>query len=321
MEVQMNKINYGIISTASIVPRFINAVRSIDGGVISAVASRSIDKARKFAEEHDIEKYYGSYEDLYNDPEINVVYIATINSAHYENCLDALNHGKNVICEKPFTKDKKEAEHLFKIAEEKNLFLVEAQKSVFLPVSIKVKELIKSGILGEIHLVDFSSSSDPGYNKWINSKDAGGGTLYGNSSYFMHLTKYWFDDNPRDVIGLSNIAPEGADSQCVITFKISDKVMVVSKISYDIRTVDKAIIYGKNGRIEIPSYWKARKFTVILNDGSKEEYHYPEEHELKYEFAHYEECIKEGKLESPVMSSQMTISTIETMENLRKKWY
>lgn len=317
----MNKINYGIISTASIVPRFISAVRKIDGGNILAVASRDLNKATEFAKKHDIEKPYGSYEDLYNDPEVNVVYIATINSAHYGNCVDALEHGKNVICEKPFAQKKEEAEYLFKLAKEKNLFLVEAQKSVFLPVSIKVKEIIESGKIGDIHLVDFSSSSDPGYNKWINSKDAGGGTLFGNSSYFMHLTKFWFDDNPRDVIGLSNLAPEGADSQCVIAFKISDKVMVVSKISYDIRTVDMATIYGKNGRIEIPEYWKARKFKVYYNDGSNESYEFPAEHELKYEIAHYEECIKEGKLESPVMSSQMTISTIETMENLRKQWY
>lgn len=317
----MNKINYGIISTASIVPRFISAVREVGEGNILAIASRDGAKAKNFAEKYGINKSYGTYDDLYNDKEINVVYIATINSEHYKNCLEALKHGKNVICEKPFTKDKQEAEHLFELAKSKGLFIIEAQKSVFLPASIKVKEIIESGRIGEVHLVDFSSSSDPGYNKWINSIDAGGGTLYGNASYFLHLSKFWFEDNPRDVIGLSNIHPEGADSQCIISFKIGKKTMVVSKISYDIRTVDKAIIYGKDGRIEIPEYWKARKFYVYDKDGNCEEFEFPATHELKYEIAHIEECLKAGKLQSPVMDSNMTISTIDLMEKLRKQWY
>lgn len=321
MEGQMNRIKYGIISTASIVPRFINAVREINGGEIVGISSRDLAKSESFAEKHGIPKAYGSHIDLLQDEDINTVYIASINSAHFHHCKDALDHGKNVICEKPFTRSPEEAEFLFNLAKEKGLFLVEAQKSVFLPIANKVKEIIGSGQLGDIHLVDFSSSSDPGYNQWINSKEAGGGTLYGNASYFMHLTRFWFEDTPRNVIGMSNIAPEGADSQCIISFKMREHIMVVSKISYDIRTVDKAIIYGKNGRIEIPDYWKARKCSVVLRDGTTEHFEFPCEHELRYELEHYEHCIKEGLTESPVMSREMTVKTLETMEYLRKQWY
>ena len=163
-------ITYGIISTASIVPRFMNAVQKGGQGKIIAIASRSLDKAQKMAEDYNIPRAYGTYDELFHDEEINVVYIATINSKHYQYSLEALHHGKNVICEKPFTMTREEAESLFDLAKEKNLFIIEAQKSVFLPVIRRVKEIIQSGQLGDIKLIDFSSSFDISYNTWITSE-------------------------------------------------------------------------------------------------------------------------------------------------------
>ncbi|GAB7218056.1 Gfo/Idh/MocA family protein [Dickeya oryzae] len=113
------KKNYGILSTASIVPRFVSAVRASGDGTVLAIASRSAEKARAKAGQLGIERAYGSYQALMDDKDVNIVYIATINSEHYTNCLMALEHGKHVICEKPFVLKKQEAEHLFRLATER----------------------------------------------------------------------------------------------------------------------------------------------------------------------------------------------------------
>ncbi|MGO1527613.1 MAG: Gfo/Idh/MocA family protein [Senegalia sp. (in: firmicutes)] len=316
----MDKIKYGIISTASIVPRFINAVKEVSSGEIVAIASRNIDKARKKAEEFQIPKYYGSYMELYEDEEINVVYIATINSHHYKEALQALNHNKNVICEKPFTLKREEAEHLFDLAKEKGLFIMEAQKSVFLPITNQVKKIIKDGIIGQVKLVNFTSSYLPEADSWINSKEAGGGTLFANGSYFLQLSKYLFEEEIIEVNSMSLIGPRGADSQYSISLKLNNDILINSATSYHVLTTNKAHIYGELAYIEIPNYWKARKATVVFNDGSKKELNFPSKYELKYEIEHIEECLKNDLIESPIMNRHMTVSTIGLMESISKEW-
>ena len=115
----MKVYKYGILSTASIVPRFINALRESGRGEVVAIASRSEEKAAEKAKEWNIPKSYGSYEALLADPEVEVVYVAMINSEHYTYTLKALEAGKHVICEKPFTLNHEHARHLFQVAREK----------------------------------------------------------------------------------------------------------------------------------------------------------------------------------------------------------
>ena len=113
----------------------------------AAIASHSLEKAQEKAKEWNIPRSYGSYEALLEDEDINVVYVAMINSEHYKYALKSLEAGKHVICEKPFTLKKEEAEHLFHVAKEKNLFLAEVQKSVFLPLMQDLKKMIAEGKL------------------------------------------------------------------------------------------------------------------------------------------------------------------------------
>ena len=215
---------------------------------------------------------------------------------------------------------REEAESLFDLAKEKNLFIIEAQKSVFLPVIRRVKEIIQSGQLGDIKLIDFSSSFDISYNTWITSEKEGGGALYTNGSYFIQIIKYLFESQVTAKNGLYLDGTNGGDSQCIITLKLLEHIHVVSKISTEIQIPGLAIIYGKYGRIEIPNYWKARTAKVIYNDGRTEEIHYPCDYELVYEVEHIEECLKKGLIESPIMSRDMTVETIGLMEDIKKSW-
>ena len=128
-------IRYGIVSTASIVPRFVAGVQASQTGEVVAIASRSLSKAQEVATTLGIPKAYGSYEELYADPTVDVIYVATYNKGHYPVAKAALFAGKHVLVEKPFALTLDEAEELFAIAKEKKRFLMEAQKAVFLPIT------------------------------------------------------------------------------------------------------------------------------------------------------------------------------------------
>lgn len=313
-------LRYGILSTASIVPRFINALRESGSGEAVAIASRSPEKAREKAAQWNIEKSYGSYEELLMAKDIDVVYIAMINSEHYRYALKALEYGRHVVCEKPFTLKKDEAQHLFKVAGEKKLFIGEAQKVVFLPVMRDIKELIAHGKLGRVHFVDLTSSCSSVYNEWLHSREAGGGALYGNASYSIHLVKYLFDSECDAYSGICTKGDSTVDEQCVVNLRLTNNVMVISKISTNVLAVNKALIYGELGYIEIADYWKARTAIVHYNTGETQVLEYPCQHELIYEIEHFNCCIRDGLLQSPIMNEKMTVSTIEIMENLQESW-
>ena len=152
------KIRYGIISTASIAPRFAQAMKCTDNGEVVAVSSRSIEKARKFAEVYDIPDYYDDYEVLLHAPEIDAVYLPLVNSLHYEFARKALEAGRHVVMEKPFVLYPWQGEELRKLSEERGLFIAEAVKTLFLPVHLELKKRIDSGMYGKIQLMEFRQS-------------------------------------------------------------------------------------------------------------------------------------------------------------------
>lgn len=312
--------NYGILSTASIVPRFINAVRSSGQGNIVAIASRSLEKAQEKATQLNIERAYGSYQALMEDKDVNIIYVATINSEHYANCLMALEHGKHVVCEKPFVLKKKQAEHLFRVAAERQLFIIEAQKVVFLPVMAAIKKRLQEGLLGKVHLIDMTSSCEATYNNWLGSLDAGGGCLYGNASYTIQMLTYLLDEMPTYHSSAAIMGETGADVQCVLNLTSGKDTLIVSKISTRVNALNKAFIYADLGYIEIADYWKARKATIYYRNGEKEELNFPCDYELVYEVEHIHQCLDTQQLTSSIMSKEMTIKTIEMMENIHNSW-
>lgn len=316
----MDQFKYGILSTASIVPRFIAALLESGTGEVLAIASRSLEKAQEKAKEWNIPRSYGSYESLLEDKEINVVYVAMINSEHYKYALKSLEAGKHVICEKPFTLRKEEAEHLFQVAKEKKLFLAEAQKSVFLPVMQDLKKMISEGKLGKIQFADFTSSCSAVYNEWLHRVDAGGGAMAGSASYSIHLAKYLFDKPITSYTGLCTRGDSEVDEQCVINLSLDNRILFVSKISTNVKAIDRALIFGELGYVEIPEYWKARKAVVHLNTGEEIVLEHPCQYELIYEIEHFHRCMREGLLQSPVMSEDMTVSTLEILDGIRDSW-
>ncbi|WP_329384040.1 Gfo/Idh/MocA family oxidoreductase [Anaerofustis butyriciformans] len=315
-------VKYGILSTASIVPRFVKGVRESENGEVVAIASRGEEKAKQKAEELNIGKYYGSYEELYNDDEVDVIYIATINFAHYQNIKDALNAGKHVVCEKPLVLEKKQAEELFELAKEKNLFLAEAQKEVFLPVTNKVKEIIKEKQIGEIGLMDFATSFPGDYNAWTLDLSKGGGVFFTNAVYCIEYIEYVLGKPISEYFGMRLKSEEfGGDKECTLNFKIGNDTLATSKISGYVKLLNKLFIYGSEGYIEMDNFYKADKMTIhYYDDRDNEEVYHPATCEMTYEINHFNSCIIEGKLTSDVITKEMTIHNVEILENIQNSW-
>lgn len=315
-------VKYGILSTASIVPRFVKGVRESENGEVVAIASRGEEKAKQKAEELNIGRYYGSYEELYNDGEVDVIYIATINFAHYQNIKDALNAGKHVVCEKPLVLEKKQAEELFKLAKEKNLFLAEAQKEVFLPVTNKVKEIIKEKQIGEIGLMDFTTSFPGDYNAWTLDLSKGGGVFFTNAVYCIEYIEYVLGKPISEYFGMKLKSEKfSGDKECTLNFKIGNDTLATSKISGYVKLLNKLFIYGSEGYIEMDNFYKADKMTIHYYDKREdEEVYHPATCEMTYEINHFNSCIMEGKLTSDVITKEMTIHNVEILENIQNSW-
>lgn len=313
----MTKTRFGILSTSSIVPRLIQGARQVPQAEIVAIAARDAARAQSFALEWDIPRSYGGYEALLEAPDIDAIYVAMLHSKHYEWAKKALEAGKHVLCEKPFTLRGHEAGELFAIAKEKGLLIMEAQKSLFLPANIKAKELIEQGAIGDVYLADFSSSYATVYDSWMSYPEHGGGPLTSSSCYMIHLVKYLLPGRIDNTNATITKGTSLVDEQCSVNMTIDDRILISNRMSTSVDTDCRAIIYGTKGRIEIPFYWKARKLIVTTADGNTQEYEYPCDHELMYEVEHFCQCLDSGVQESPVMSRDMSVSTVRIVEKLR----
>ncbi|WP_430607273.1 hypothetical protein IGJ55_000583 [Enterococcus sp. AZ170] len=317
----MREIRYGILSTAQIVPRFVEGIKKSKAGKAVAIASRSLDKAEKMAEALAIPKAYGSYEELCQDHEIEIVYVATYNKGHYEAAKMALSHHKHVLVEKPFTLSIVQAEELFALAEQNGCFLMEAQKSVFLPISLQVKKNIKDNKIGAIRwLQSVTTYPNVEHISWFHSLDAGGGALHGSGSYPIQYMQFLLDQSIEEYNGSVTRKKGLTDDQVNVGLRFQNQVLASIFISVKIDIPSVMTIYGEKGRIEIPYFWKGQHATIYYEDGSQEKLVGEFDSEFVFEVEHVNECLQKQLLESPVMTKKMTLDTVRLVDQLYTTW-
>lgn len=313
------ELRYGILSTSSIAPRFIAAVRAAGAGTIVAVSSRTEEKAKEKAALWAIPKAYGSHDALLADDEVNIVYISAVNSQHYPLAKMALQRGKHVVCEKPCTTTAQHTRELFSLAREKGLFFMEAEKMLFLPAICTLRQKIEEGVLGTIHMAELSHSFSAGYNTWQFDKSLGGGTLLSSGIYAVQLLQWLF--GPMQTIrGTKSALPDGTEWQYVLTGEMENGVLFSAKNSTRAILDNTARIFGSEGYAEIPEYWKARKLILHLRGQEPQVLEFPCEHELVYEVEHIARCMNEGLLTSPVVTEEVSVSGIAALEAVEAGW-
>ena len=315
----MGILNYGILSTSSIAPRFIAAVRETGAGNIIALSSRSIEKAEEKAKEWGIPKAYGSHLELLKDSEVNIVYISSVNSEHFSQAKAALEYGKNVVCEKPCTMKPDETKELFTIAREKNLFFMEAEKMLFLPALMEVKNRIENGKLGKVYMADMSHSFSSSYNTWMFDPKLGGGPLYSSGIYAVQLLLWLFGDI-KNISGECSKFSDGIAWQYILSGETESGVLFSAKNSTRGILDNTAKIFAEKGWVEIPEYWKARKVIFHINGCEDEIVEYPCKYELAYEAIHIKECLTNGLITSPVVTEDISVKGIDALDKIVKEW-
>lgn len=316
----MGVLRIGILSTASIVPRFAGAAGTVDDCVVTAIASRNLEKAAEKARLWRIPQAFGSYEELIASDLVDIVYIATINSEHARYARLALEQGKHVFCEKPFALKPAEVRDLFMLAREKGLFVMEMQKCVFLPVVQELKRRIQAGEFGRITMADFSSSFAASYNGWMFDPSMGGGPLYGNAGYSLQLMQFLFDSFVTEQTGLCTRGNSPVENQFAAVMRMENGLIFTNKTSTLSETLHTGFLYGEKGYVELPDYWKARQAILHFPGQDPVVLDYPCDFELRYELVHALGCIRAGLTESPVMTEEMSVRAIKTLDALHRSW-
>ncbi|HGW6208537.1 TPA: Gfo/Idh/MocA family protein [Enterococcus faecalis] len=318
----MDKIRYGIMSTAQIVPRFVAGLRESAQAEVRGIASRSLENAQKMAKELAIPVAYGSYEELCKDETIDIIYIPTCNQGHYSAAKLALSQGKPVLLEKPFTLNTAEAEELFAIAQEQGVFLMEAQKSVFLPITQKVKATIQEGRLGEILWVQ-SVTAYPNVDHipWFYSREAGGGALHGSGSYPLQYLQYVLGKEIQTVTGTATYQQGATDSQCNLALKFAEGTLGNIFINVGLKIPSEMTICGTKGQIVIPNFWKTDCAYYTDAQGNTVKWSEQFTSEFTYEINHVNQCLQDKKLTSPVMTKELMIATVKIVESFYQEWF
>lgn len=311
-------LRWGIIGCGKIAHHFANDLKLVTGHHLQAVASRSIEKASSFAEDHKAITSYGSYDLLFQDNEVDAVYIATPHNSHMEWAIAAMRNKKHVLCEKPLAVNKSQVTAMVEAAQANQVFLMEALWSRFNPTIRAVKEKCDNGDLGGIrHLYsEFSFLSEHADESRMFNLDLAGGALLDVGIYPVFLA-YLILGYPDDIKVVSEIGPTGVDVQASIIFKYGDSQasLFCGIMSH---AENQSVISGAKGRIIIPSRWHEAQSYVEKIAESEVVHSLPTEGRgYTYEIEEVGRCISRGVIESPLWTHKDSVQLISILDELR----
>lgn len=321
--VKGSKVKWGIMGTGVIAEQFVTDLAFTSTGTPYAVGSRLKSKAVDFAARFDIPKAYGSYQELIEDPEVDVVYIATPHRYHLENSLNSLKAGKAVLCEKPITVNCLELEELISEARARDLFLMEAMWMLFLPPMRRAMEWITEGRIGEVRLVQaefgFVGNSEP-EGRLLNPELAGG-ALLDVGVYPVALATAIYGSQPSRIMSTSSIGETGVDEQfsALLTYDSGKSASLHGSITLGMR--NEAVIHGTEGCIVLPSMNKAPSAT-LYKDGEEVETYSDERKGKGYEYEADEvgRSILAGRKECEWLAPNWSLEVMRLLDALRAQW-
>lgn len=314
-------IRWGILGTGAIAHTFATALGSLDAAVIQAVGSRAKATADQFADKFNIATRHGSYESLAADPEVDVIYIATLNALHHDNCLLCLDHGKAVLCEKPFTINRAQAEAVFAAAQAKNCFIMEAMWTRFIPALQQAMAWIDKGAIGDVRMVQanfgFRDDAAPLFDLAL-----GGGSLLDVGIYPVTLAHMAFRATPTQIRSLATIGQTGVDEQAAFVLGYDGGGLALLGSAIQTETPYEGYIMGTHGKIVLhDSFWNATRVSLARpgeDTVTKETPHPCNGYE--YEALEVHRCLRTGKLKSDTMPPETTLAVLDTLDHIRRQW-
>ena len=306
----MKLVIFGCGKIANRIAKSCKLVKEID---LCGFASRDIEKAKEYAEKYDCREY-GDYDHFLNS-DIDAVYVATYNGSHHELIENCHKHHKNVICEKPMLFSVKENEEMFDLAKENNVLLMEAMKAVFLPVNIKVKELIEKQAIGKINKItaSFMRKGNHGDDHWINDPECGG-AFKDLGSYCVGTINYLLEKQGKLILLESDRRSDKAETTAFAKLDydgIETEVSVSNSKDGDMSLT----VYGERGMIKVNEFWKSGKGHYIVDDVR---YEIDEEliSDFYYELKHFADLVDHGIKESDIMSRKASSEILRITEQI-----
>lgn len=313
----------GIIGTGWIADMMARTLTGLDGTMKYAVASRTLEKAQQFAALWGFEKAYGSYQELVDDPDVDLVYIATPHSHHYDNSVMAINAGKPVLCEKAFTANARHADALLDLAHKKGVFITEAIWTRYMPLSAKIKEVMESGVIGEPRLINASLCYMMEFKERILRPDLCGGALLDLGVYSINFARMYFGGDIVKQTSCCSKSSTGMDMYNAMSWTYRNGRVANLQSSTMGLCGRIGQICGTEGYMIVDNINCPQKFTVFNNDYRPVAvYEKPEKQITGYEYqvtASFE-AISKGLLESPYMPHQETLDIMKLMDGLRQEW-
>ncbi|MFV9425381.1 Gfo/Idh/MocA family protein [Microbacterium sp. S1037] len=318
----MTGLHWGILATGGIAHAFTSDLRTA-GLDVAAVGSRRIESAREFAEQYDIPHAHGSYEELVSDPTVDIVYIATPHPGHVDNALLALDHGKHVLVEKPFTLNETEAAIIRDRAAEKGLLAMEAMWTRYLPHMVRIREIIAEGTLGEIRVVSADHtqkiSTDPAHR--LNALELGGGALLDLGIYPISFAVDVLG-LPESVSAVARLSDAASDAEVATLFVHPGGALSTTVSSSRGAGANTAQIVGTDARIEIDRVWYTpTSFRVVSPDGDVLE-EFTTEIEgrgMQFQAEAAERFVAAGVTSSDVLPIDETVAIMGVLDEVRRQ--
>ena len=318
-----DSLRWGILGSGWIAGQFATDLNA-NGLTIAAVGSRTQESADAFAATYGISTAHGSYEALVADPDVDAIYVSTPHPFHYENAKLALNAGKNVLIEKPFTLNAKEAREVVELAAEKKVVVLEAMWTRWLPHMVRIREILAAGTLGDVRTViadhDQLLPDDPKHR--INNPALGGGALLDLGIYPISFAWDVFG-KPATIVAISSpVASTGVDRQTAILLGYEGGQQAVLHTALDTLGPNTASIIGTKGRIEIESVWYTpTPFTVFDSAGEViERFDQPvASRGMQYQAWALEQIVAAGLLEGEELPPSETVAIMETLDEIRRQ--
>ncbi len=315
-------MKFAILAPGHIAHSMAKAVSEIEKIERYAVASRDYGRAADFAGQWGFEKAYGSYEELAEDPQVELIYVASPHSHHYEHAKLCLEHGKHVLVEKAFTVNVRQARELVQLSEEKGLLLAEAIWTRYMPSRKMIDELLADGVLGNVTSLTANLGYILPHVERMQSPELAGGALLDLGVYPINFALMAFHEAVTEVNASAIMSPRGVDWMNSITLSFADGKMAVLHSDMLAQTDRQGVISGDKGYLEVQNINNCEEIRVFnLERKMTARYQVPEQiNGYEYEVLSCIKAIEEGRTECEEMPHSEILRVMELLDTIREQW-
>lgn len=312
----------GVLGTGGIVQTVTKTLKKMEGVECYAIASRTMERASEAAEIMGYERAYGSYEELVADEQVELVYIGTPHSRHFEDMKLCVEHGKAVLCEKAFTMNSFQAKEIARLAAEKKVLVAEAIWTRYMPSRKLIQEMLQSGIIGNVKVLTANLSYVIAQNYRITAPELAGGALLDVGVYGINFALMHFGDEIDRIESAVQFTETGVDGQESITLFYKDGRMAVLTHGIYSRSDRKGIFYGDKGYMVVENINNPQSISMYdMEDKLVKRVEVPEQISgYEYQFEECMDRITKGEIQTVSMPLADSIRVMEVMDSVRRQW-